>query len=211
MASRTTALCGFLRRAAARFSVSAVCSSKVKVIFTILGPYYHTAWLLDRFAFCRVSIKSVRLVLGMRSNQRVRVVTYNVHKCRGLDRRVRPGRIIDILGRIDADIIALQEVCSIEGRSREEDQARFIAEELGLGFAFGENWRFKGGRYGNVVLTRFPIQIHRNYDITTMNRQPRGCLRTDVKLGASTLHVFNVHFGTALLEHRAQAHRLFDD
>ncbi len=147
----------------------------------------------------------------MTAHQRVRVVTYNIHKCRGLDSRVRPGRIIDILGNIDADIIALQEVWNIEGRSREEDQARFIAEELGLGFAFGEHGLFKGGRCGNVVLTRFPIQIHRNYDITTMNRRPRGCLRTDVKLGAATLHVFNVHFGTALLEHRAQAHRLFDD
>ena len=147
----------------------------------------------------------------MRAHQRVRVVTYNIHKCRGLDRRVRPDRIIDILGKIDADIIALQEVWSIEGRSREEDQARFIAEELGLGFAFGANWRLREGRCGNVVLTRFPIHVYRNYDITTMNRQPRGCLRTDVKLGAATLHVFNVHFGTALLEYRAQAHRLFDD
>ena len=147
----------------------------------------------------------------MRAYQRVRVVTYNIHRCRGLDRRVRPGRIVDILGKINADIVALQEVWSIEGRNREEDQARFIAEELGLGFAFGETRRLNGGGYGNVVLTRFPIHTHRNYDITAMNREPRGCLRTDVRLDAATLHVFNVHLGTALLEHRAQAHRLFDE
>src|SRR5437867_8314957 len=144
-------------------------------------------------------------------HQSVRVVTYNIHKCRGLDRRVRPDRIVDILVEINADIVALQEVLSVEGRNREADQVRFIAEELGLDFAFGETRRLNGGRYGNVILTRFPIHIHRNYDITAMGREPRGCLRTDIQVNRNMLHVFNVHLGTALLEHRAQARRLFDE
>ena len=61
----------------------------------------------------------------------MRIVTYNVHKCRGLDRRVRPARIVSVLRDLDADIIALQEVLSVGGAAREMDQARFIAEELG--------------------------------------------------------------------------------
>lgn len=40
----------------------------------------------------------------------LRVVTYNIHKCRGLDGRVRPERIAGVLGELNADIIALQEV-----------------------------------------------------------------------------------------------------
>jgi endonuclease/exonuclease/phosphatase family metal-dependent hydrolase len=51
----------------------------------------------------------------------LRVATYNIHKCRGLDRRVRPERILDVLKHINADIIALQEVLSIEGGNRERD------------------------------------------------------------------------------------------
>lgn len=141
----------------------------------------------------------------------VRIATYNVHKCRGLDRRVRPGRIVDVLNEIDADIIALQEVLSIESGKRETDQVRFISEELGFDFAFGETRRLRGGRYGNVILTRFPIRIQRNYDITALGREPRGCLRADIQLDAATLHIFNVHFGTAFFEHRAQARRLFED
>ena len=42
--------------------------------------------------------------------ERFRVVTYNIHKCRGLDRRVSPARIAEVLGELNADIIALQEV-----------------------------------------------------------------------------------------------------
>lgn len=141
----------------------------------------------------------------------LRVVTYNIHKCRGMDRRVRPGRIVDVLQQIDADIVALQEVLSIEGRDRYDDQARFIAEELQLHQAFGHNCWLKGGRYGNVVLTRFPIHLSRNYDITASRREPRGCLRVDIQLHTTMLHVFNLHLGTGFIERRRQAHRLWDE
>jgi endonuclease/exonuclease/phosphatase family metal-dependent hydrolase len=129
-----------------------------------------------------------------------------------MDRRVRPDRIVAVLREVSADIIALQEVVSIEGGEREEDQARFVAEELGYHFAFGENRQHNGGRYGNVVLTRFPIKRHQNYDITTSKgRESRGCLRADVHLEAGTLHVFNVHFGTRFFEQRKQARKLIEE
>jgi endonuclease/exonuclease/phosphatase family metal-dependent hydrolase len=141
----------------------------------------------------------------------LRIVTYNVHKCRGMDRRVRPDRIVQVLRELRPDIVALQEVVSIQGASPEMDQARFVAEELGFHFAFGENRRHKGGRYGNVVLTRFPIQSHRNYDISAGGRERRGCLRTDLRFEQGTLHVFNVHFGTRFFEQRKQARKLIEE
>jgi endonuclease/exonuclease/phosphatase family metal-dependent hydrolase len=141
--------------------------------------------------------------------QRLRIVTYNVHKCRGLDRRVRPARIVEVLREIDADIIALQEVLSIEGAAREADQACFIAEELGLRYCLGENRRLRGGAYGNVVLSRLPVQATRNYDLSWRGCERRGCLRVDMEISESRLlHVFNVHLGLALLERRHQARRL---
>ena len=140
----------------------------------------------------------------------LRIVTYNIHKCRGTDRRVRPDRIVQVLREMRADIIALQEVVSLEGGSPEQDQARFVAEELGFHFAFGENRRHQGGRYGNVLLSRFPIQSHQNYDISAGGRERRGCLRTDVRLDRHVLHVFNVHFGTRFFEQRKQARKLID-
>ena len=127
-----------------------------------------------------------------------------------MDRRVRPGRIVDVLGEIDADVVALQEVLSIEGGKREADQVRFIAEELRYNCAFGQTRPLAGGRYGNVILSRFPIRVQRNYDISTLGREPRGCLRTDIQVDGATLHVFNVHLGTSFYEHRAQARRLFN-
>ena len=142
----------------------------------------------------------------------LRIVTYNVHRCRGIDNRERPSRIVDVLREIDADVIALQEVLSIGGKSREKDQARYIAEELGINHVTGENRTLNGGSYGNVVLSRFPVRLVRNYDISVRARERRGCLHTDVDVeGADTLHVFNVHLGTAYLERRHQGRLLVEE
>jgi len=143
------------------------------------------------------------------ATRRFRIVTYNVHRCRGLDRRVSPDRIVGVLGETNADIIALQEVLSVSGASREADQSRFIAEELGLEYRVGQNRVLQNGSYGNIVLSRFPIEHTRNYDVSCRGRECRGCLRVDVKLSENhVLHVFNAHLGTSLLERRRQAHSL---
>ena len=142
----------------------------------------------------------------------LRIATYNIHKCRGLDRRVRPARIVEVLREIDADIIALQEVLSLEGAQREKDQARFISEEMEMGYAVGGTRLHKGAVYGNVVLSRLPLLETRNYDISVPGREQRGCMRADISAnGSGLLHVFNVHLGTALLERRHQGRKLVND
>ena len=142
----------------------------------------------------------------------LRIVTYNVHRCRGIDNRERPSRIVEVLREIDADVIALQEVLSIPDATKEKDQARYIADELAVNHVSGENRKFKGGSYGNVVLSRFPMRLVRNHDISVRARERRGCLHTDVDVaGAETVHVFNVHLGTAFLERRHQGRRLVEE
>jgi endonuclease/exonuclease/phosphatase family metal-dependent hydrolase len=137
---------------------------------------------------------------------KLRVVTYNVHRCRGIDGRLRPDRIVDVLREIDADVAALQEVVAAEG---DGDQARYIGESLGLHWALGENRKLEGSAYGNVVLSRFPIRVVKNHDISVAGRERRGAFHTDVLLGQKdAVHVFNIHLGTAFVERRHQGRRL---
>jgi endonuclease/exonuclease/phosphatase family metal-dependent hydrolase len=145
------------------------------------------------------------------SRHRLRFVTYNIHKGRGLDRRIRIERIARILREIGADVVALQEVLSVDGRDPKDHQARFVAEELGFHYQIGENRKLAGGSYGNVTLSRFPIIFSCNYDISQHGREERGCLRTDLLLGSGqVLHIYNLHLGTSYAERRYQAHRLVD-
>ena len=102
----------------------------------------------------------------MRKGDKFRIVTYNVHKCVGVDRRLNPARIVSVLKEINADIIALQEVHCVQGRGSQSDQAHFIAHELGFNYCMGHNRKLKEGIYGNLVLSRFPLLESENHDIS---------------------------------------------
>lgn len=137
----------------------------------------------------------------------LRVATYNIHKCRGMDRRTSPERVVSVLQELDADILCLQEVVD-SPRHFLYDQAGTIADGMPeYRVCFGENRPLHGGRYGNMTLTRFPLRSWRNHDITH-RREERGVLQADVELGTHVLHVFNVHLGTGFIERRTQAARL---
>ena len=141
---------------------------------------------------------------------RLRVATYNIHKCRGLDRRVSPERIAAVIAELDADVIAIQEILDVQNGRPEFDQSRRIHRELkGYVRCFGENRTLHGGPYGNMTLSRFPIQECKNYDVTWRHRERRGCLRTDLQVAEGVvLYIFNVHLGTGFIERRHQARKL---
>ena len=144
---------------------------------------------------------------------RLRVATYNIHKCRGLDRRTLPDRVASVIGELEVDVVALQEILDVREEKPEWDQARLIGGKFrDYHRCFGENRRLHGGAYGNMTLSRFPVRCCRNYDVSWRRRERRGCLQTDIVLDDGTeLHIFNVHLGTSFLERRHQARRLLSD
>ena len=147
------------------------------------------------------------------SGPRIRIATYNIHKCRGLDRRVKPERISAVIRELDADVIAIQEIVDARSGTAQFDQARRIAAECkDYQTCFGENRTIHGGAYGNMTLTRLPLKFCQNYDVSWGRRERRGCLRADIALPDQTLlHIFNVHLGTGFVERRHQARRLLSD
>jgi endonuclease/exonuclease/phosphatase family metal-dependent hydrolase len=137
----------------------------------------------------------------------IRIATYNIHRCRGMDRRTSPLRIAEVLREIDADVIALQEV--IGAGPAGAGQAEEIGAALGMGWVMTAVRHLRRHLFGNVILSRFPIAHHSQYDLSWRTCEPRACQRADLDLGQGrTLHVYNVHLGTAVLERRYQAPRL---
>jgi endonuclease/exonuclease/phosphatase family metal-dependent hydrolase len=136
----------------------------------------------------------------------VRIATYNIHRCRGMDRRVVPERIIEVLRDIDADVIALQEV--IGAGPVGAGQAEEIGAALGMGWVMNCVRTLRHHQFGNVVLSRYPIVHHSQYDLSWRTCEPRNCQRADLLIEGQILHVYNVHLGTAVLERRYQAGRL---
>jgi len=139
----------------------------------------------------------------------IRIATYNIHKCVGIDRRYSPERIAEVLREIDADVIALQEVVCHSDRGLRDHQAEFLAERLGLNFCLGENRKHYGGDYGNAILSRFPIASFQNHDISVVKREPRGCLRAEIEMEpGKNFYFVNLHLGTSFFERRQQVRKL---
>ena len=136
----------------------------------------------------------------------LRVATYNVHRCRGIDGRTRPDRIAAVLRSVDADVIALQEV--VGAGPRGGGHAEELGAALGMGWVMAPARQLRGHQFGNAVLSRFPIAHHLEHDLSWKTCEPRRLQRVDVLVDGCTLHIYNVHLGTAILERRHQAQRL---
>ena len=132
----------------------------------------------------------------------MRIVTYNIHKARGIDGRVSVKRIADVLTDLNADIVALQEIYAV--CDAHQGQVETIADRLSMNPAFGCTRHHKGRPYGNAILTRWPILESRDMDISWGPRERRGCIRADIKTPKGTLHVYNIHMGTRYFERRHQ-------
>lgn len=140
-----------------------------------------------------------------------RLITYNIHRAIGLDRRFRLDRIVDILADHDVDIVLLQEVDEGVPRSHRMNLAKALSEELNYPyFALGHNVSLRKGRYGNATLSRYPITRERNIDLSIAERKRRGCQHTTIELDSDPvtgrrLEVFNLHLGLNARERQRQA------
>ncbi len=154
-----------------------------------------------------------RSVRGKETLARVqlRFITYNIHKGIGIDRRFRLERIAEVISHYAPDIVLLQEVDQGAPRSQSLDLAAELSGSLGLPqFAFGLNVDLKKGKYGNAILSRFPILAERNIDLTMPDSWiRRGCQHATLDLGHSRrLEVFNLHLGLSARERVLQVAEL---
>jgi endonuclease/exonuclease/phosphatase family metal-dependent hydrolase len=146
----------------------------------------------------------------MLADVRLRVVSWNIHRAIGVDRRFRPERVVSILGYYGPDVVMLQEVDDGAPRSRGLDLARELARALGYEhWAIGHNVTLRKGRYGNATLSRWPIQRERNIDLTVGFMRRRGCQHTRIAVRTPAgktrrLEAFNLHLGLSARERERQ-------
>ena len=143
------------------------------------------------------------------SNGTLRVATYNIHSCRGIDGKTRPERIARVLNRLQADVIGVQEVDVHRPRSGTLDQAKEIAVHLEMEHTFYDVLVEETERYGIAVFSRYPFQIRRMALLTEagIGREARGAMWLEVtpEEDFPPFHFFNTHFGLGRDERRRQA------
>ena len=84
-------------------------------------------------------------------------MTYNIHHGAGADGLVDLQRIADVILSVNPDLVALQEVDRFVERTARMDQAEILAELTGLEMHFGFADHYQGGDFGNLILSKYPV------------------------------------------------------
>ena len=140
-----------------------------------------------------------------------RIATYNIHKGRGIDGRVRIERIVRVLQEIDADIVALQEVINRHDRSPRRASGGLSGRTRSAMPSRSARRASIAGRHGNVTLSRWTIEIvapHRPERARAGSRAAR-CAPTSASGDRPPARVQRAP-GNGRRERRAQA-RLIDE
>jgi endonuclease/exonuclease/phosphatase family metal-dependent hydrolase len=138
----------------------------------------------------------------------LRVVTYNIHTCIGVDRRYDPARVAAVLQAIDADVACLQEVYCRRGGERQIDQAAYLGQMTGCRVVTGTGVRDHRRSFRNAILTRLPVLGSRSIDLAIAGHEPRGAIDVDLQFGERVLRVIATHFGLSAAERRLQTNCL---
>jgi len=141
-----------------------------------------------------------------------RIVTYNVHRCVGNDRRLDVGRIAAVLSGLQPDIVALQELDVGRQRTGHVDQAHEIAERLAMSHHFYPAVQVEEELYGDAILTRHPERLVKSASLPGHPRmpqlEPRGAIWIEVEIDGRPLQVINTHLGLVPREQQIQAAHL---
>ena len=155
----------------------------------------------------------------------MRLLSWNVQWCRGIDERVDPKRIADVARRIaDPDVFCLQEIAvhfpEMAGSSGEDQVAVLLEEFRGYQgfFAPGVDLPGKTGRrqFGNLVLSRLPVgRVMRHQlpwpELTDQRSMPRAAVEVVVDAPFGPLRVMTTHLEYYSKTHRgAQIERLLE-
>jgi endonuclease/exonuclease/phosphatase family metal-dependent hydrolase len=137
----------------------------------------------------------------------MRVVSWNIHWGCGKDGRIRIHAIIDVLRRLGADVICLQEVAAnhpeLEG-SATANQFRQLAGAFGGYHSVAEPTSeiYKNNlprQFGNLLLSKFRItQVHRHLlpwppDPDSPAGMPRGLIETVIDAPGGQVRVLTTH------------------
>lgn len=142
----------------------------------------------------------------------LRVLSYNTHSCAGMDGRISPRRIARVIATHSPDLVALQELDLGRRRSRAEDQATLIAQQLGMHVVFCPTVTRGEEHYGHALLSRWPIEVVRRAFLPAAPGgwwpEPRAALWARLIVGSRRINFITTHLGLGTEERRLQMEAL---
>jgi len=148
-------------------------------------------------------------------SKQLRVMTYNVHSCVGVDGKLASERIARVIARSNPDVVALQELDAGRKRTSGEDQAERIAHYLEMQYHFYPHIHVEDEKYGDAILSHLPMRIIKTGPLPGHlpgdKLEPRGAIWVAVDLHGTEVNIVNTHLGLTSRERMAQIEALLGD
>ncbi|HET7432647.1 MAG TPA: endonuclease/exonuclease/phosphatase family protein [Nocardioides sp.] len=137
----------------------------------------------------------------------LRVLQLNIHAGIGRTGAVDLPQIAAEIRAADPDVVSLNEVDSGTARSGGTDEASYLGRATGLHAVYGPNLRrYDGGRFGNAILSRYPVVASHNLRLPRAFRsEPRGLLSATLRIGGRTVTFSSLHLSQG---HRGLPNRI---
>ncbi len=135
---------------------------------------------------------------------RLRVMTYNVHSCIGLDQRADVRRIARMIAHYHPDVVCLQELDVGHARSGGLHQARQIASLLRFEYHFHSVREVQDQQFGNAILSRYPLEVVKVGGLPGRGSEARGALWVEVEVAGHRVQILNTHLGLGAEERALQ-------
>lgn len=139
---------------------------------------------------------------------RLRLATYNIHRCVGRDGTENVERVAAVLSEINGDIVALQEVTSRPAPAG--DMLAYLAAAAHMQPIEGFTLSAAGAHYGNALLTKLPVSAVRRHDISVPGREPRGVIEVTFTVAGYAIIVWATHLGLGIRERHQQVKKLLE-
>jgi endonuclease/exonuclease/phosphatase family metal-dependent hydrolase len=146
---------------------------------------------------------------------KLRLMTYNVHRCVGTDRKLDVERVAEVIAAEKPDVVALQELDVRRARTRGVDQAHRLAELLKMSSHFHPAMTVEEELYGDAILTALPEKKVKADGLPLYTRipglEPRGAIWITVEVGGTPVQIINTHLGLVPQEQKRQAAALLGE
>ncbi|HUV85436.1 MAG TPA: endonuclease/exonuclease/phosphatase family protein [Methanosarcinales archaeon] len=133
----------------------------------------------------------------------LKLMTYNIHRGIGRNGRLNLNAVADVIKASNATIIALQEVERHSIRTVFQDQIKQLSVNTDMNYAYGKSINVLNGEYGNGLLSKYPIEEYKVYDLPS-NSEQRTVLRTIINVDGLKVAVYNTHLGLTESERKEQ-------
>lgn len=136
----------------------------------------------------------------------ITVATFNIHDAVGTDGVRDIARIARAIEETSADVVALQEVSGPGGvKGTRPDLFAVLSRSFGGYAVEGAALLDPERRYGNLLLSKWPVIDQRVADLTYGGREPRTAIVATLASPAGPLRIIASHFGLKLGERWRQA------